>query len=55
MSSQNAKDKFSVGYTGWGCLSLVTITVFTKDGQNFDIYFDMCGQLLAEKQKITPK
>ena len=47
-SSQKANDNFSVQYDGWGCLSLVVITIFPRDGKSFDIYFDMCAKLGPE-------
>lgn len=50
MSSQNAADNFLVQYEGWGCLSLVVITVFPREGKPFDIYFDMCARLRAKRQ-----
>lgn len=47
-SSKNTNDNFSIKYEGWGCLSLVVITIFPLEGKKFDIYFDMCAKLGPE-------
>ncbi len=44
-TSRDPKNGFAVTYRGWGCLSLVTVNVYTRGGNKFPIYFDMCAKL----------
>lgn len=45
--SDNEQSGFLVGYRGWGCLAVVKITVFLKDGAVQPIYFKMCAALTS--------
>jgi len=42
MRSSDPSDGFAVGYTGWGCLRNVTITMTLRDGTLNSFAFDMC-------------
>lgn len=46
--TENAKDQFSYGYTGWGCLTSVGVTVISIDGSSKKFDFDMCRSLGPE-------
>jgi len=43
--SREPANGFRVGYRGWGCLALITIHVFLRDGTSYTMYFDMCEAL----------
>lgn len=43
--STEPSNGFAVSYRGWGCLYLVTITLFFKDGRSEQVLFDMCNAL----------
>ena len=43
--STEPSDGFAVSYRGWGCLNLVTINVFFKDGPSQERPFNMCEAL----------
>jgi cell division protein FtsB len=43
--STDGSNGFSVGYRGWGCLSVVVVIVEYKDGSQEKLYFDMCEAL----------
>lgn len=43
--STNSKDNFSEGYTGWGCLPDVAVTVLFKNGESQMLEFNMCQSL----------
>lgn len=42
--STDMSNGFLVSYRGWGCLSLVVITVQYDDGKIETIYFNMCNE-----------
>jgi hypothetical protein len=42
MRSSDPSDGFAVGYTGWGCLRNVIITMTMSDGTSYKFSFDMC-------------
>lgn len=46
--STDSSNGFSVGYRGWGCLSLVVVLVEYLDGTEDKLYFDMCEALRNE-------
>lgn len=47
-SSSNAADGFRVGYTGWGCLYRIVITLVLTNGQRPELDFNMCQALGVE-------
>lgn len=44
-TSDDRSTGFRVGYRGWGCLHIVTITITTTDGSSSRFDFDMCKEL----------
>src|SRR5262245_23664279 len=44
-TSSDASNGFRIGYRGWGCLSLVVITLNLKDGKKQPVNFDQCAGL----------
>lgn len=43
--SKDNSNGFLISYRGWGCLSLITITVDYVDGEKETLYFNMCEGL----------
>jgi hypothetical protein len=45
MASTNAANNFEVSYLGWGALTNVTITIYTRDGKSEQMPFNMVHSL----------
>ncbi len=45
VTSTDPSSKFKVGYLGWGCLSLINITINLKNGTSQQLIFNMCEAL----------
>jgi hypothetical protein len=43
--SNDHSNGFLISYRGWGCLSVIKITVQYDNGENETLYFDMCDGL----------
>lgn len=43
--SKSSNNGFQVGYTGWGCLRRIVITLVLKNGTRKKVDFSMCGAL----------
>lgn len=41
----DASTRFEIQYVGWGCLDLVDVKIFLKDGTMQTVEFDMCKSL----------
>jgi hypothetical protein len=46
--SEDRAKRFAAGYTGWGCLTRVGVTVSLASGEKHDFDFDMCRSLGPE-------
>jgi hypothetical protein len=55
LESSNPADGFRVGYTGWGCLSSVIITLNIRDGSKATLDFDMCRDLGWPMKEVNPR
>ncbi len=44
-TSTNGNNGYQVGYTGWGCLRRIVVTLVLKNGTEKKIDFNMCGAL----------
>ncbi len=44
--SEDNTNGFLVSYRGWGCLTVVKLTVLYDDGETETVYFNMCEELM---------
>lgn len=43
--SSDKSNGFLVSYRGWGCLTLVTVTIEFEDGEEETLFYNMCEEL----------